>query len=1451
MQNNNVYETNFAQQFEQKSTEDVMMMKKKKENEMFAQIRTQNGPVGCTRKHPVKEIGKEFLVNTNQTDDQRNPSIGSVGKNKEKFVITWQSYGQDESYDGIFYQLFDSSDGNKIGSESQANEYTSSKQTNPTIASIGNNDEKFVIAWQSYGQDGSGYGVYYALFNSSNGNKIVGEQRANQETKGDQGKPQIASTGKNKEKFVITWHHQDLSTLINAQMFNSLDGKTIGDQFLVSEGKDEPSITSINGGGEDREGEKFVICWQNYDSSNYEVFCQMFNSSDATKLGGEFQVNTKSANEPPNPSVTSIKGCEGENFVVTWKSNEQGSGGGTYAIYGQIFNSTDRSKIGLEFQIANSTVSEQTNPTVSSIDTDKENFVITWTIADQLGTGDEVFAQVFESNSGAKIYDEDILVNNFTSNNQNLSHIGSIDNGADAKFIIVWQSGGQDNGGSADLGIFAQIYDSNLICYCEEGTYCNTTIHDECQQCPTGTYNPDQGSISIGDCTECSKGKYQNLTGQSACHLCGQGEYQDQEGQSFCQQCPTGTYNQEEGSMSIGDCTECSKGKYQNLTGQSACHLCGQGTYQDQEGQSLCQACETGQYQKFEGKTSCTNCTRGQYQNLEGQSSCHLCGIGTSQDQEGQSFCQACETGQYQKFEGKTSCVECSIGKYQHLKGESTCHSCAQGTFGNERGLSSCHDCLLGSYSDQEGATTCELCEAGTYQDQKGKITCKNCGFDTWQPNIGSQQCNYCPLNSETLSSKTTSIKECFCEIGYYGKPGEYCEKCPAEGICDTFNQHYPKPKPGYWNSQENPTELIECQILDACPGEKIETCNEQLGYTGNQCAECMVDFYKRDSKCEKCPNNATRRFIFILLGIFALLLILLFIAKKATSYFGSFTISFSFFQLLVIIYKLNVNWPTDISNTLEIFLPFNFNLDFLAMECSFSFSYIEKWFIIEFSPFIFALFFLLIYFTLVFHSKFLTKFNDKINNNFITNKFPKLFYKPSKKVDHRLIYYLHLIKYYLLSPLFQCLSQPELIKSKDIFINVYLTLLTLLYLILSQKCLEIFNCQYDPQSKQHIFLQDTNHVCFGSWWRKILPFTIVFLILYIIGIPLLIVYLLIKNSKKLTEKQFDLKFGLLCSRYNKSFFFWEIIIMLRKLVLITVALFLANHPIIQLILIVLFLLFFLVIQFKYKPYIENRHNFLETLLLSNPQFILFSGFIFKTNELEKNSENNQKLINTVIFVLIITICILFTITFLDFYFRVKFLKTNKKYGYNNDNIFRKDIQMNNKNNLKFLFKNYYTLNNNRHDKQNQNNLQLRLILDWLASVNNKRLLKIDSFIKKIFIDQSTISHESDINDENKNDNDNLDNDDAEKKVDNKQKTENVNNLNQNKYIYKKKQIFFKQKNDTLSIFEEFFKNDLILKFIKWYHLNANLNQKIQINRLIQNFNSYQKKTNKIDCFRK
>ena len=101
-------------------------------------------------------IGEQFIVNTTLEGPQQNPKVAM--NNRRQFIVVWDiKIDPDINEREIFAQRYDST-GEAIGNEFQVNTYIEADQKRPAVAM--EEGRNFVTAWQSYGQDGSGYGVF-------------------------------------------------------------------------------------------------------------------------------------------------------------------------------------------------------------------------------------------------------------------------------------------------------------------------------------------------------------------------------------------------------------------------------------------------------------------------------------------------------------------------------------------------------------------------------------------------------------------------------------------------------------------------------------------------------------------------------------------------------------------------------------------------------------------------------------------------------------------------------------------------------------------------------------------------------------------------------------------------------------------------------------------------------------------------------------------------------------------------------------------------------------------------------------------------------------------------------------------------------------------------------------------------------------------------------------------
>jgi hypothetical protein len=421
-----------------------------------------------------KALGGEFHVNSYIAGVQIFPSVASdAGGN---FSVVWQGSGLGDAL-GIFAQRYDS-DGVPQGGEFRVSTYTTLHQQFSSVAATG--VREFVVAWESNGQDGSGFGVFGQRIDSG----------------GDQIPPSVTVTAPNGGERLFTglsyplqWTASDETALSSFDVLVSADGggtfAPIADcQGLPGAARrclwlapGPPSATAL-------------VRVRAQDTSGNSAL----DDSDAvfSIVSGTGSVTVETPNSDVNWQVGSLQGIEWTHnlglkstFRIELDRDDDGSyeeliataapadgarsGSFAWTVTGPpsaicrvraswtanlaVTDSSDVTfQITLdpsEFQINTYTTDDQ-QP--SSIGSDGNgNFVVVWTSSGQDGSGGGVFGQRYDS-AGEALGGE-FRVNSYTTSSQGGASVAS---DAMGNFVVVWSGGGLGD----VSGIFGQRYDS-------------------------------------------------------------------------------------------------------------------------------------------------------------------------------------------------------------------------------------------------------------------------------------------------------------------------------------------------------------------------------------------------------------------------------------------------------------------------------------------------------------------------------------------------------------------------------------------------------------------------------------------------------------------------------------------------------------------------------------------------------------------------------------------------------------------------------------------------------------------------------------------------------------------------------------------------------------------------------------------------------------------------------
>ncbi len=367
----------------------------------------------------------EVRANTHTTNPENTPKVATDADGD--YVVVWQAFQEDGPSYGIYAQRYNAY-GTAQGSEFRVNTYTATTQKLAAVAMDAAGD--FVVAWESEGQDGSGYGIYAQRYNAA-GTAQGSAFLVNTFTTNDQVSPTVAMDAAGD--FVVAWQSYGQGGAaygIYAQRYNS-SGTAQGTEFNVNTyttGWQGAPAVALDATGD------FVVTWTGIGAgdSSYGVFAQRYNSSGMAQ-GSEFLVNTHTTNAQDYSSVAMDAAGD---FVITWESSGQDGSG--YGVYAQRYNSSGTAQ-GSEFPVNTYTTGDQVAPAVA-MDA-AGNFAIAWQSTGQDGSGYGVYGQRYAA-AGTAIAGE-VPLNVYTTGGQGLPAVAM---DADGDFVVAWQGQGATDG---------------------------------------------------------------------------------------------------------------------------------------------------------------------------------------------------------------------------------------------------------------------------------------------------------------------------------------------------------------------------------------------------------------------------------------------------------------------------------------------------------------------------------------------------------------------------------------------------------------------------------------------------------------------------------------------------------------------------------------------------------------------------------------------------------------------------------------------------------------------------------------------------------------------------------------------------------------------------------------------------------------------------------------------
>eukprot|EP00163_Fabomonas_tropica_P022311 TRINITY_DN3891_c0_g1_i2.p1 TRINITY_DN3891_c0_g1~~TRINITY_DN3891_c0_g1_i2.p1 ORF type:complete len:4052 (-),score=937.52 TRINITY_DN3891_c0_g1_i2:314-12469(-) len=576
--------------------------------------------------------------------------------------------------------------------------------------------------------------------------------------------------------------------------------------------------------------------------------------------------------------------------------------------------------------------------------------------------------------------------------------------------------------------------------------------------------------------------------------------------------------------------------------------------------------------------------------------------------------------------------------------------------------------CPPGKYAP-DFTQTCRPCPPGTFSANPGAKKCEICGAEEYSAKNGSILCEPCPANTITGDFRE-NITRCECKKDFYhptGKTGEACLACPPGGVC-TGSTAAPYTQPGYWRSDIQDHVFVKCDDSFACEGgvnNTVDNCKQ--GFTGRMCAQCAEDFYMSGTDCKPC-----RSYDYWLVLIFPIFCVLLsffmvwIVGKNSSASGGTIGIATYFFQVLAMLNKLDLRYPQLVRDLLDVLTaPFTFNVDILASECVLpGLTWRGKWLGVMVLPLAFGVFFAFMWLVATWWEKrHLEKhghrrraggdYGDEFGME--SDSFDGLDADTASIERHGLVNDDggaslddggHMLDDGgpVLADGAALVDDDQVPDGGDLrktlpgyagnrIINAYILLLTLTYLIMSSKTLDVFDCTLREDGTWALDPQPSL-ICFEPWWWTIAPVGILGLAMYGIIMPVGSAYWIIRNRHRLATPVYISRYGSLYKDFKRSVPFWESFIMIQKLLMLLPLAYFTIYPEFQIASFLLIMFLTLTVNILVRPFYIERYNTLQTLLRWGSCLMLLTGMALRARN-TRGEDDYTTLVTFILFVIV------------------------------------------------------------------------------------------------------------------------------------------------------------------------------------------------------------------------
>ncbi|CAG9330615.1 unnamed protein product [Blepharisma stoltei] len=480
------------------------------------------------------------------------------------------------------------------------------------------------------------------------------------------------------------------------------------------------------------------------------------------------------------------------------------------------------------------------------------------------------------------------------------------------------------------------------------------------------------------------------------------------------------------------------------------------------------------------------------------------------------------------------------------------------------------------------------------------KIT--SAGIDTSKQSKASTDTTFIPSVKVDVTLRLCIVGEATigvnCEVcgpGYYSlnPTNTECIACPSHSAT-CYGNYTIVPQKGYWRPHNMSDNFMECPKPSSCLGSPLPPhlsftglCHE--GYTGNLCQACASGYSRTSTNtCGKCPDLVSNAFKVV--GIVLVMIIVWGIMVKTTRnsaykpksvqsiYIKIFV---NYLQLVTLMTTFHLQWPSSVSQLFSVQNDTgSVSQEFFSYDCFLDEGqgnnqvYFSKLVIMSIIPIIIAIISILFWGSVAIYKKTLTSFKNDLTSTIVILLF---------------------------------LYHPNLVKSMFAMFS----------------CREIEEGEYWLIDNLDIRCWDDRHIFYS------VTVAAPSILVWGIGIPTLSLYFLWRNKRRLDSISVRLQFGFLFNGYKAKSYYWELVILYRKILIVCCSVFLANiSTSIQALTIMMLLLFCVYFQSIVQPYDGDALNEMEVRSILVAAVTIYCGLYYLTGSLDFYSK-------TIFFILI------------------------------------------------------------------------------------------------------------------------------------------------------------------------------------------------------------------------